>query len=126
MTSKTLIFQTSKTGVKFCDPFVSDIVRSPLGHPFHQAVGHWSDREPVDEYAITAGHVHRVEAMAETGLLSAIPERWYKKSVHFLTAFRFRSLFAFNEFNPVQTECFDTAFYSDKNMVIAAPTGSGL
>jgi ATP-dependent DNA helicase HFM1/MER3 len=34
-------------------------------------------------------------------------------------------LFPFSVFNPIQTQLFDEAFNTDKNMVVAAPTGSG-
>ncbi|XP_068485342.1 DExH-box ATP-dependent RNA helicase DExH17 isoform X5 [Phaseolus vulgaris] len=37
----------------------------------------------------------------------------------------FRSCFSFRYFNSLQSECFPICFYSDVNMVISAPTGSG-
>ncbi|BGP14081.1 ATP-dependent DNA helicase MER3 [Rhodosporidiobolus nylandii] len=37
----------------------------------------------------------------------------------------FRSLWRFGVFNAVQSACFDTVYHSDKNVVIAAPTGAG-
>ncbi|GKV07756.1 hypothetical protein SLEP1_g19485 [Rubroshorea leprosula] len=37
----------------------------------------------------------------------------------------FRSVFSFRYFNSLQSECFPVCFYSDTNMVISAPTGSG-
>jgi ATP-dependent DNA helicase HFM1/MER3 len=38
---------------------------------------------------------------------------------------RFRSVFPFKLFNAVQSKCFDTAYRSDENLVVSAPTGSG-
>ncbi|KAK9719765.1 hypothetical protein K7432_004566 [Basidiobolus ranarum] len=38
---------------------------------------------------------------------------------------RFRSLFSFQTFNRMQSQCFDSALNSSVNMVISAPTGSG-
>ena len=38
---------------------------------------------------------------------------------------RLRSLFQFPLFNAVQSRCFATAFSTDENLVISAPTGSG-
>jgi ATP-dependent DNA helicase HFM1/MER3 len=38
---------------------------------------------------------------------------------------RFRSIFPFPLFNAIQSKCFDTAFRSDDNLVLAAPTGGG-
>ncbi|CAG8433209.1 521_t:CDS:10 [Ambispora gerdemannii] len=38
---------------------------------------------------------------------------------------RFRPLFSFNLFNAVQTQCIDTALYSNENFVVSAPTGAG-
>ena len=38
---------------------------------------------------------------------------------------RYRSVFAFNPFNAVQSKCFPTAYHSDDNLVVCAPTGSG-
>lgn len=38
---------------------------------------------------------------------------------------RLRSLFTFPLFNAVQSKCFDTAFKTDDNLVLSAPTGSG-
>uniref|UniRef100_A0A0D9VIC9 DNA 3'-5' helicase n=1 Tax=Leersia perrieri TaxID=77586 RepID=A0A0D9VIC9_9ORYZ len=37
----------------------------------------------------------------------------------------FRSVFGFRYFNSLQSECFPACFFSDVNMVISAPTGSG-
>ncbi|XP_066318886.1 ATP-dependent DNA helicase MER3 homolog isoform X1 [Miscanthus floridulus] len=37
----------------------------------------------------------------------------------------FRSVFRFRYFNSLQSECFHVCFFSDVNMVISAPTGSG-
>ncbi|KAJ0054742.1 hypothetical protein Pint_02772 [Pistacia integerrima] len=37
----------------------------------------------------------------------------------------FRSAFNFRYFNSLQSECFPVCFYSDVNMVVSAPTGSG-
>ncbi|PWZ28079.1 ATP-dependent DNA helicase MER3 [Zea mays] len=37
----------------------------------------------------------------------------------------FRSMFRFRYFNSLQSECFHVCFFSDVNMVISAPTGSG-
>ncbi|KAG2146850.1 Sec63 Brl domain-containing protein [Suillus bovinus] len=37
----------------------------------------------------------------------------------------FRSMFKFGVFNAVQSTCFDAVLYSNENMVISAPTGSG-
>ncbi|CAO2046611.1 unnamed protein product [Urochloa humidicola] len=37
----------------------------------------------------------------------------------------FRSVFKFRYFNSLQSECFHSCFFSDVNMVISAPTGSG-
>ena len=36
-----------------------------------------------------------------------------------------RSVFSFEVFNAVQSKCFETAFKTNDNMVISAPTGSG-
>ena len=38
---------------------------------------------------------------------------------------RFRSVFAFNSFNAVQSKCFPTAYQSNENLVVSAPTGGG-
>ncbi|KAK9448455.1 Sec63 Brl domain-containing protein [Limtongia smithiae] len=38
---------------------------------------------------------------------------------------RFRSIFRFPAFNPMQSTCFSTIYSTDANVVIAAPTGSG-
>ncbi len=38
---------------------------------------------------------------------------------------RLRSLFTFPLFNAVQSKCFTTAFKTDENLVLSAPTGSG-
>jgi DEAD/DEAH box helicase len=38
---------------------------------------------------------------------------------------RLRSLFPFTLFNAVQSRCFETAFNTDDNLVLSAPTGSG-
>ena len=38
---------------------------------------------------------------------------------------RFRSLFPFPLFNAVQSRCYDTAFRTNENLVLSAPTGSG-
>ncbi|KAI9324875.1 Sec63 Brl domain-containing protein [Zopfochytrium polystomum] len=38
---------------------------------------------------------------------------------------RLRHLFPFSCFNAVQSQCFDVAFGSDRNLVVSAPTGSG-
>ena len=38
---------------------------------------------------------------------------------------RFRSLFPYELFNAVQSKCFSSAYLSDDNFVVAAPTGSG-
>ncbi|KAJ3394049.1 Sec63 [Lobulomyces angularis] len=38
---------------------------------------------------------------------------------------KFKSLFPFKFFNAVQTLCMESAFYSDTNLVVSAPTGSG-
>ncbi|KAJ3226183.1 Sec63 [Clydaea vesicula] len=38
---------------------------------------------------------------------------------------KFKSLFPFQFFNAVQTLCMESAFYSDTNLVVSAPTGSG-
>ncbi|XP_042463156.1 ATP-dependent DNA helicase MER3 homolog isoform X1 [Zingiber officinale] len=37
----------------------------------------------------------------------------------------FRAIFSFRYFNSLQSECFFGCFFSDMNMVISAPTGSG-
>ncbi|KAG2659864.1 ATP-dependent DNA helicase MER3 homolog [Panicum virgatum] len=37
----------------------------------------------------------------------------------------FRPVFPFRYFNSLQSECFNVCFFSDVNMVISAPTGSG-
>lgn len=36
-----------------------------------------------------------------------------------------RSVFKFELFNAVQSKCFESAFRTDDNLVVAAPTGSG-
>ncbi|KAJ3096369.1 Sec63 [Phlyctochytrium planicorne] len=36
-----------------------------------------------------------------------------------------RSIFSYKYFNAMQSQCFDTAFGSDKNLVVSAPTGCG-
>ncbi|KAI9009744.1 Sec63 Brl domain-containing protein [Gaertneriomyces semiglobifer] len=38
---------------------------------------------------------------------------------------KFRSLFPYHNFNAVQSQCFNIAFGSDKNLVVSAPTGAG-
>ncbi|CAG8531592.1 3121_t:CDS:10 [Cetraspora pellucida] len=38
---------------------------------------------------------------------------------------RFRSLFPFGVFNSIQSQCIDTALYTNENLVVIAPTGSG-
>ena len=38
---------------------------------------------------------------------------------------KIRSIFPFDLFNAVQSKCFDTAYKSDDNLVLSAPTGSG-
>ncbi|KAI8922392.1 Sec63 Brl domain-containing protein [Powellomyces hirtus] len=38
---------------------------------------------------------------------------------------KFRSIFSFPLFNAVQSQCFELAFHSDRNLVVGAPTGSG-
>ena len=35
----------------------------------------------------------------------------------------FRAVFPYPNFNRVQSMCFDAAFHTDENMVVAAPTG---
>lgn len=35
----------------------------------------------------------------------------------------FRNVFQFDHFNKMQSECFETVYFSDVNMVIGAPTG---
>ncbi|KAL2620884.1 hypothetical protein R1flu_001089 [Riccia fluitans] len=37
----------------------------------------------------------------------------------------FRGVFSFRYFNSVQSECFSSAYLSDDNLVVSAPTGSG-
>lgn len=36
-----------------------------------------------------------------------------------------RKLFAFERFNPVQSQCFDDIYNSDQSFVVSAPTGAG-
>lgn len=38
---------------------------------------------------------------------------------------RFRSIFPFNPLNAIQSKCFPTAYYSNDNLVVSAPTGGG-
>ena len=38
---------------------------------------------------------------------------------------RFRSVFSFPLFNPVQSRCYETIYKSDDNLVLSSPTGSG-
>ncbi|KAI9806094.1 MAG: Sec63 [Piccolia ochrophora] len=38
---------------------------------------------------------------------------------------RFRSIFPFEIFNPVQSKCFELVYSTDENVVVAAPTASG-
>lgn len=37
----------------------------------------------------------------------------------------FQSVFNFNYFNSLQSECFEEAYHSDRNVVVSAPTGAG-
>ena len=38
---------------------------------------------------------------------------------------RFRSMFSFNPFNAIQSKCYPTAYQSNDNLVVSAPTGGG-
>ena len=38
---------------------------------------------------------------------------------------KFESMYKFTHFNPIQTQVFHTAYHSDDNMLLGAPTGSG-
>ncbi|KAL0206484.1 hypothetical protein P9112_001791 [Eukaryota sp. TZLM1-RC] len=38
---------------------------------------------------------------------------------------KFRKLFKFSHFNPIQTQIFHTAYHTDQNILVGAPTGSG-
>ncbi|XP_055949652.1 probable ATP-dependent DNA helicase HFM1 [Argiope bruennichi] len=50
----------------------------------------------------------------------------YQYSYTILIAFKYRSVFnAFPYFNVVQSTVFEDAFYTDKHLVVCAPTGSG-
>ncbi|BEJ12848.1 hypothetical protein CspHIS471_0300220 [Cutaneotrichosporon sp. HIS471] len=67
-----------------------------------------------------------VEPPATTG-----PRKFIKKgsfprvSVYALETHEERQLFSFREFNEMQSTIFQTAYKTDQNMVVSAPTGSG-
>jgi activating signal cointegrator complex subunit 3 len=39
---------------------------------------------------------------------------------------QFEQLYSFTHFNPIQTQIFHTLYYTDKNVLLGAPTGEEL
>ncbi|KAF6135019.1 hypothetical protein GIB67_014068 [Kingdonia uniflora] len=56
--------------------------------------------------------------------IGTVMDSYALKSISDLPA-PFRSTFTFRYFNSLQSECFPVCFFSDINMVVSAPTGSG-